>query len=224
MEGIEEGAGVTSLARRRSRGFTLIELLVVISIIVIISAASIPVGLNFVRQYKVTGAAQNVAAEIQRARAQAVKRNSARGILLNFNYPQAGDYQFTSLDPSPMTGAWDGGVYPANPGVYTNGMVDYGMVPTPPDNRTDPNVALGVQSPHGQPFELPLDVGFIGGERNALLFRADGSVVAVNAAGPVGAAALVQDGADWLLTVRDSRTELMRVLRVRPGGRVVVEQ
>jgi prepilin-type N-terminal cleavage/methylation domain-containing protein len=215
---------MTSLARRPSSGFTLIELLVVISIIVIISAASIPVGLNFVRQYKVTGAAQNVAAEIQRARAQAVKRNSSRGILLNFNYPRPGDYQFTSLDPSPMTGAWDGGVYPANPGVYTNGVVNYGTVPTPPDNRTDPNLAQGVQSPHGQPFALPMDVTFDGGERNALLFRADGSVAAVNAAGPVGAMALVRDGADWLLTVRDARTDLTRVLRVRPGGRVEVQQ
>jgi prepilin-type N-terminal cleavage/methylation domain-containing protein len=224
MEGIEEGAGVTSRARKRSGGFTLIELLVVISILVIISAASIPVGLNFVRQYKVSGAAQNVAAEIQRARAQAVKRNSSRGILLNFNYPEAGDYQFTSLDPSPMTGAWDGGVYPANPGVFTNGTVNYGTVPTPPDNQRDPDLALGVQSPHGTPFELPADVGFDAGERNALLFRSDGSVAAVNAAGPVGAAALVPDGADWLLTVRDARTNLMRVLRVSPGGRVLVVQ
>ena len=46
----------------RTGGFTLIELLVVMSIIIILSAASIPMGLNFVRHYKITGAAQNVVA------------------------------------------------------------------------------------------------------------------------------------------------------------------
>ena len=61
-------------------------------------------GLNFVRHYKITGAAQNVVAQVQRARAQAVKLNSARGVILSFNYPAVGEYQFTSLDPDPMTG------------------------------------------------------------------------------------------------------------------------
>lgn len=204
----------------RSRGFTLIELLVVISIIIIISAASIPMGLNFVRHYKITGAAQNVVTQIQRARSQAVKNNSARGVLFNFNYPGASAYQFTSLDPNPMTGNWDGGVYPANPGVFELGAVAYGTAPDPPANVIDPDLAAGVQSPHGLPIELPQDINFDAGERNALLFRADGSVAAVNAAGPLGTAALVADGNDWLVTLRDSSTQLTRVIRISPGGRV----
>ena len=203
----------------RTRGFTLIELLVVMSIIIILSAASIPMGLNFVRHYKITGAAQNVAAQFQRARSQAVKLNSARGVILNFNYPATSEYQYTSLDPDPMTGNWDGGVYPANPGVF--GMPgNYGIAPVPPANITDPDLAAGIQSPHGVPIQLPQDVNFDPGERNALLFRADGSVFAVNAAGPIGTSALVQDGVDWLVTVRDSYTQLTRVIRVSPGGRV----
>lgn len=211
--------------RRASDGFSLVELIVVISIIVIVSAATIPMGLSFVRQYKIAGAAQNIAAQFQRARAQAVKRNSSRGILLNFNYPLPGDYQFTSLDPDPRTGDWDGGVYPVNPGVYDRSAVNYGTVPAPPNNTVDPNPALGVQSPHGLPEELPQAVQFDAGERNALLFRADGSVAAVNAAGPVGPAALRQapNGVDWLVTVRDVTTQLTRTLVVTPGGRVRIE-
>lgn len=217
---------MTSKATGPSDGFTLVEILVVITIIVIISAASIPYGLNFVRQYRITGAAQGVAAEIQRARAQAVKRNTSRGILLNFNYPSADTYQFTSLDPDPMTGNWDGAVYPGNPGLCKNPPTDYGTVPSPPNNVVDPNPAAGVQSPHGIPIDLPLDIVFDAGERNALLFCADGSVVPVNAAGSVGGAVLTQadNGIDWLLAVRDRSTDLARVIRVSPGGRVRVDQ
>ena len=207
-------------------GFSLVELLVVISIIVIVSAASIPAGLNFVRQYKVTGAAQNLAGQIHQARAQAVKRNTSRGILLNFNYPAPGEAQFTSLDPDPMTGLWDGGVYPANPGIFDpNATVNFGTVPAPPDNVLDPDRARNIQSPHGIPVQLPNEVLFEPGDRNALLFRADGSVAAVNAAGPVGAAAVKRaaNGIDWIVTIRDRTTNLDRVIRVTPGGRVRLE-
>lgn len=211
-------------SRGTEPGFTLIELLVVMSIIIIMSAAAIPYGISFVRNYQVEGAAQNVAAEIHRARAQAVKRNTSRGILLNFNYPQAGAVQFTSLDPDPMTGVWDGGVYPANPGVYRPGTVNYGDVPAPPDNVTDP-AGAEVQSPHGAPLDLPQDLGFDAGQRNALLFRADGSVVAVDAQGAVGAAAVSPDPntLDWLITVVDPRTGLTRIIRVSRNGLVRVE-
>jgi prepilin-type N-terminal cleavage/methylation domain-containing protein len=229
MEGLEAskgGSAVTSKATGPPAGFSLVEIMVVITIIIIISAASIPLGLNFVKHYKVTGAAQGIAAEVQRARAQAVKRNSGRGILLNFNYPQAAAYQFTSLDPDPMTGNWDGGVYPANPGNCNNAAANFGTVPDPPNNVIDPDRDAGVQSPHGMPIKLPQDIGFEGGLRNALLFCADGSVAAVNAAGSVGGAALTLDanGVDWIMTVRDRTTQLARVIRVSPGGRVRVEQ
>ena len=218
---------MASDSRSPSRGFTLIELLVVMVIIAITAAATIPMSLNFIRNYKITGAAQGVAAQVQRARAQAVKSNTSRGILLNFNYPALGQFQFTSLDPSPVTGSWDGGVYPQNPGIFVRGgTVDYGTVPDPPSNRTDPDAAAGVQSPHGIPTHLPLDVGFDSGERNALLFRSDGSIMAVNAAGAaVGTPTLTlaPNGFDWLVTIRDSITNLSRVIRVSPGGRVRLE-
>ena len=70
-----------------------------------------------------------------------------------------------------------------------------------------------------------MDVGFDSGERNALLFRSDGSIVAVNAAGAVGTPTLTlaPNGFDWLVTIRDSITNLSRVIRVSPGGRVRLE-
>ena len=73
---------------------------------------------------------------------------------------------------------------------------------------------------------LPQDITFDVGARNALLFRADGSVAAVNAGGPVGNPVLVQapNGFDWLLTVRDQTTNLFRVIRISPNGRVRVDE
>lgn len=215
---------MTSGTIDRSKGFSLIELMVVISIIVIMAAASIPVGLNFVRHYQVNGTAQNIAAMVQMSRAQAVKRNTQRGILLNFNYPQAGQYQFTSLDPSPVTGTWDGAFYPIfNPRSYQEGMVNFGAVPAPPNNVLDPDAANGVFSPHGTPVDMPQDLAFDPGAFNALLFRADGSVRAVTAAGG-GAGAVNINGVDFQLTVRDPRTNLVKTITVSQNGRVTLQK
>ncbi len=208
----------------RSKGFTLIELLVVITIIVIVSAASIPMGLNFVRHYRVQGAVQNVATQMQMCRGQAVKRNTNRGILLNFNYPQPGMYQFTSLDPSPVTGTWDGNVYPTfAPLSYTEGDVNFGAVPIPPNNTNDPDAANGVMSPHGYPRPLPQAIRFDPGASNALLFRADGSVRAVNAAGG-GAGAINLVGVDFQVVVRDNTTQIVKTVTISRNGRVLAQK
>jgi prepilin-type N-terminal cleavage/methylation domain-containing protein len=210
---------------QRSKGFSLIELMVVIAIIAIAAAASIPYGLNYVRHYKVIGASQNVATQMQMCRGQAVKRNTNRGILLNFNYPQPGMYQFTSLDPSPVTGTWDGNVYPVfAPLSYTEGMANFGAVPAPPNNTADPDLANGVMSPHGTPLSLPNDVQFDPGAFNALLFRADGSVRAVTAAGNPGGLAVSVVGVDFQVTVRDVTTQIVRTITISRNGRVLTEK
>lgn len=209
-------------SKHRARGFTIIELLVVIAIIAIIAAGSIPAGLSYLRNYRVIGSAQNVAAQMQMARGQAVKRNANRGILLNFNFPDVRQFQFTSLEADPWTGNWDGQYYPNfAPRTYLEGMVDFGAVPATPFNVEDPDPANGIQSPHGQVHQLGQNIEFQGGTFNALLFRADGSVRAVNAAGG-GVPVIQQVGVDYELVIRDPVTDLSRLIRISRNGRVQV--
>ena len=209
--------------RGRVAGFTLIELVTVVSIVVIVSSVSVPMAMNFSRHYQITAAAQIVATQIQRGRALAVDLNTRRGVLLNLNYPDAGQCQLTSLDPNPMTGNWDGNVYPQNPMPFVTGQTNYGRVPTPPANTTHPDPANGVLTPHGPVVALAGEIAFDPGAFNALVFFADGSVAAVNTAGPGGAGAISADGLDWVFTVRDPITTLSRTIRVGQNGRIVVE-
>lgn len=203
--------------KEASRGFSLVELLVVMAIGAILAAVAIPYGLNYIRHYQTTAAAQGVASLMQLSRAQAVKRNSRNGLILNFDYPEAGQYQFTTLDQNPVTMGAYGGVYPG-PGasaVFDPNNRDYGIAPAVGDN---------VSPPHGNVTNLPPDMVFdeTGGTWNALLFRSNGAVEAVNA-NASGNPLIRQDGLDWVLTIRYPRYGFVRDIRISRNGRVRVE-
>jgi hypothetical protein len=147
---------------------------------------------------------------------------------LNFNFPQdipgRSQYQYTSLDPSPVSGTWDGAFYPIfAPLTYTEGLLNYGAVPVPPNNVNDPDRPNGVLSPHGIPIALPGGLQFDPEQFNALLFRADGSVRAVNAAGNVGQPVVTPAGVDFQIVVRDPINQLNRTITVTRNGRVTVQ-
>ena len=71
-------------------GFTLIELLVVFAIIAITAATALPSLLGYLRNYAISGAAKDVAREIQSARNRAIMRNTNNGVSIilvdNANY------------------------------------------------------------------------------------------------------------------------------------------
>jgi prepilin-type N-terminal cleavage/methylation domain-containing protein len=204
--------------KQASRGFSLVELLVVMAVGAILAATAIPYGLNYIRHYQTTAAAQAVASMMQMSRSQAVKRNSRNGLILNFDYPAAGQLQFTTLDQDPETMAAYGGIYPG-PGTnanFTPNNRDYGVAPAVGDNFEIP--------PHGIIVNLPPEMGFdeTGGEWNALLFQRSGAVEAVNATGS-GNDLIRQDGLDWVVTIRYPRFGFVRDIRVSRNGRVQVE-
>jgi hypothetical protein len=73
-------------------------------------------------------------------------------------------------------------------------------------------------------MDLPLDVQFDPGNFNALLFRADGSVRAVNAAGNGGVAAVRVVGVDFQVSVRDNNTQIVKTITISRNGRVLTEK
>jgi type II secretory pathway pseudopilin PulG len=73
-------------------GFSMVELAVVFFLIIALAAALVPGIAGYLRNYQIRGATQDVAAELQNARLQAVKRNVNRGVV--FSIVSDTEYQF----------------------------------------------------------------------------------------------------------------------------------
>jgi len=81
---------------RPDRGFTMIEILIVIAIIGIIAAVALPNIGQYIRNYKIRGAAQQVAGELQSARSKAIMSNTNEGV--SFVAVDADSYRFVQED------------------------------------------------------------------------------------------------------------------------------
>lgn len=65
----------------RQSGYSLTEMLIVIIVILIMTAIALPGMLRFMRNYKVQGAAQQVAGALQAARSKAIMKNANQGVV-----------------------------------------------------------------------------------------------------------------------------------------------
>lgn len=196
-----------------ARGFTLVELLVVIAIIAIMAAISLPFLIGYVRQYKIKGASQEVAKEIQAARGKAIGKNVNLGVV------------FLTLNDS--TYRWI---------IEDDQFPDDGMSSTRflwPDLLDEANPDLGAQ--RGPVLSLPTGVVFsqtcpdmTGPFVNAMRFKRLGSWCELGTdldcpAVPAGSPFVQSVGATATVCLSQPDTGLTRIVTIAKGGRVTAQ-
>lgn len=202
----------------RSGGFSLTELLVVVGIIAVMAAVSLPAISNYLRHYKLKGAANEVAGEIQAARGKAINKNVNLGVVFvtltnnTYRYVIEDDQDPTDADKMRMTRV---------PLVS--------LIPTSP---TDPvRVQVGPERvlPTGVVFsttcaDTPTGGGWDSGVRfNRLGAACDpGTSPGDCPALGLGTAFVYNNASDSFICLQQ-QSGLTRWVRVRPGGRVMVQ-
>jgi Tfp pilus assembly protein FimT len=215
--------------RRRQDGFSMMELVVVAAIIIIASAVALPNIIRYIQMYRVRAASEEVMAEIQRARAQAIMQNVNCGVV--FVTESASTYrtviedgQFNSQDVANGAAAVNKGICltPAN-AIAQDDQTGGGIRRLPEGiqfSAAECGIAPDVQSIRFNRLGMACKPG--GGAANCAAFAGGvPATIAFGGAGvPAGAASICL--ADVRRPAGEAR--FARRVTVTPGGRVSSQQ
>jgi prepilin-type N-terminal cleavage/methylation domain-containing protein len=188
----------------RHRGFSMLEILVVVSIVMVMAAVALPSISTYIRNYKIKGAAQNVAGELQSARSKAIMTNTNAGV--SFAAVDADSYRWIQEDLAP-------------------GNEQYGPLQDLPVGirfvaSGTPNAGPVLRFQRLGGFCVP-GVGSCAVAPAALC---TGSEAARCNREPAGLFVGTEAGGGTVVTLLEETTGLKKVVRIAPGGRVLPQE
>jgi prepilin-type N-terminal cleavage/methylation domain-containing protein len=188
--------------QRRDRGFSLIELLVVVGIIAVMAAVSFPAISRYIRNYRIRGAATDVAGELQTSRSKAIMSNTNAGV--SFVAVDADSYRWVQEDLP--AGEQFGPLKELPLGVR---FVASGTANAGPSLRFQ---RLGgfCNPAAGLPCAAPVPLPCTGPETVPRCSRE-----------PMGTFVGTEAGGGMVITLLEESTGLQRTVRIAPGGRVL---
>ena len=89
--------------RRPDRGFSIVEMVIVVAIVGVLAAVAFPNIAQYTKNYRIRGAAQEVAGELQSARSKAIMTNTNSGV--SFVVVDKDSYRFVQEDLLPQVAA-----------------------------------------------------------------------------------------------------------------------